>query len=143
MVIDAPAADEFKLIYDAWANSFRKSQWAGCVPNHLWDSVSRETARTIIERGAQVLVAVTPVEGQDDTVRRVMGFVVAEPHRSTLHFLYVKEMFRSCGVGTALLDAACKEFNPELDRRYTHRMRASTRFLGPKWQWDPVAARIK
>ncbi len=146
MVIDTPTADELKLVYDAWGNSFRKSPWAGCVPNHLYDSVSRETARSIIDRGALVLVAVTPIAGAEDefpAVRRVMGFAVAEPHRNVLHFLYVKNNYRGTGRGSALLDEVTKDFDPELDYVYTHRTRASSRFLGDKWRWDPVPARIK
>jgi ribosomal protein S18 acetylase RimI-like enzyme len=148
MIIDTPTADELKFVYDAWAQSFRKSKWAGCIPNHLYDQVSRETARTIFDRGAVVLVAVTPIAGQEEefpAVRRVMGFVVAEPMRNTLHFLYVKEKFRGVGIGHGLLEAVVKDFDPELNFKYTHRTNASTRFLGERFKdgWDPVPARMK
>jgi len=94
MTIDTPTPEEFKLVFDAWGQSFRKSPWAGCVPNHLWDAVSRETARTILDRGALVLVAVTPIAGQEDefpAVRRVMGYSVSEPNRRLRLWLYVKD----------------------------------------------------
>lgn len=141
MILDTPTADELKFVFDAWSNSFRKSPWAGCIPNHLYDQVSRETARTILDRGAVVLVAVTPIDGQEG--RRVMGFVVVEPNRNVLHFLYVKEMYRRLGIGRALLEAATAEFDPELDYTYTHRTKASTRFLGERFAWNPVPARTK
>lgn len=144
MIIDAPRPEEFKIIFDAWANSFRKSPWAGCVPNHMWDAVSREAARSILDRGARVLVAVTPIAGQEDQfpeVRRVMGYSVSEPDRGILHWLYVKEKFRGVGIGSALLEATCPESTGEW--QYTFRTKASAKFLGPRFNWDPVHARVK
>lgn len=146
MIIESPTADEFKLVYDAWGQSYRKSPWAGTVPNHLWDQVSRETARSILERGAVVRVAVTPIAGREaefPAVRRVMGFAVSEPGRNVLHYLYVKELFRGTGVGKALLFDATHDFADGQPFVYTHRTRASSKFLGADWKWDPIPARVK
>ena len=138
MTIESPRADEFPFIFDSWANSFRKSPWAGCVPNHLWPTVSCECSKSILDRGAVVLVAVTSIEGRPDE-RRVMGYVVFEPERRVLHWLYVKDDYRKMGIGRELLSAAC----PDGMWTYTHRTRASSRFLGERFHWDPVAARVK
>lgn len=143
MTIDDPQPDEFKIIYDAWANSFRKSPWAGCVPNNLWESVSRSMMTDIVDRGARVRVAVTPIAGREEEfpgVRRVMGYSVSEPVAHVLHWLYVKDDFRKMGIGRALkADAA-----PGNDSwTYTCRTRASGRFLGERFRWDPVRARVK
>jgi len=142
VIIESPREDEYSFIYDSWANSFRHSFWAGCVPNHLYDQVSREATRSILDRGAVVLVAVTPIAGQEDQfpeVRRVMGYSVSEPGRGVLHWVYVKNDFRGMGVGRELLARTC----PDGEWTYTFRTRASTRFLGPRFQWNPVAARLK
>lgn len=142
MVIDSPRPDEFSLVFDAWANSFRKSPWAGCVPNHMWDQVSRAVATDILERGARVLVAVTPVDGREGefpAVRRVMGYSVSEPGKNVLHWLFVKQDYRGFGVGHELLAATC----PDGEWTYTFRTRASLRFLGERFRWDPVPARVK
>ena len=40
-LFDSPLADEWPLVFDTWARSFKKSPWAGCVPNHKYDDVSR------------------------------------------------------------------------------------------------------
>jgi GNAT superfamily N-acetyltransferase len=125
------------LVYDAWANSFRKSLWAGCVPNNLWDSVSRAMITDIIDRGAKVIVAVTPIEGGEG--RRVMGYTVSEPDRRTLHWLYTKRDYRGLGVGKALLAETC----PEGEWTYTCRTGASAGFLGARFHWNPVSARVK
>lgn len=155
MTFDTPTVDEFKLVKDAWANSFRKSPWAGCIPNHLYDQVSRESIRSILDRGARVLVAVTPIHGREDefpAVRRVMGYSVSEPHRGILHWLYVKAGpdglgYRGVGIGRAILERTILEFNPNVEWTYTFRTRASERFLnggdGPRFHWDPIPARVK
>lgn len=135
MKIDTPRADEFPLVFDAWARSFKKSPWAGCVPNHLWDQVSRECAHQIVNRGARVLVAVTELP---DGTRRVMGYSVSEPGKKVLHWLFVKKDYRGMGVGKTLLAETC----PGHGWTYTHRTRASARFL-PGFTWDPTAARVK
>lgn len=142
MTITTPTADEFKFIFDSWSNSFRKSPFAGCVPNNLWDQVSRADMTDIMDRGARVLVAVTPIAGREEeypAVRRVMGYSVSEPAKSVLHWLYVKKDFRGYGIGRALLAATC----PDGKWTYTHRMNASAAFLGPRFKWNDVSARTK
>lgn len=137
MTFDTPTADEMKLVYDAWANSYRKSPWAGCVPNNLWPMVSRTMITDILDRGARVLVAVTPIEGSDE--RRVMGYSVSDPARGILYWLFVKRDYRGLGVGTALLNETC----PDGEWTYTCRTRASAKFLGPRFHWDDTPTRIK
>lgn len=135
MIFDAPQAEEFAFVFDSWARSFRRSPWAGCIPNHLYDAVSRECAKGIIDRpDARVVLAVAP--GDD---RRVMGYYVAEP--GVLHWLYVKAAFRGMGIGRALLEHATADVPGEWT--YTFRTRASAGFLGDRFRWDPVAARVK
>lgn len=136
MKYDAPTADEFSFVFDSWANSFRKSPWAGCVPNRLWDSVSRATAGEILDRGARVIVAHKELP---DGKRRVAGYSVSEP--GILHWLYVKRDYRGVGVGRALLVETARTF-PAGPRVYTHRTAASAKFLGSSWRWDPVSARV-
>lgn len=132
------AADELPLVFDSWAKSYRKSPWAGTVPNHLWDTVSRACSSEILERGARVTAAVVDLP---DGTRRVMGYSVSEPGRSVLHWLFVKRDYRGQGVGRALLTAAITGMAGQL--YYSHRTKASSKFLGPGWTWDPTSARVK
>ena len=138
IIFDDANEDEYPLVFDAWANSYRKSPWAGTVPNHLWDQTSRAMISDILKRGARVLVAAVPLA---DGSRRVMGYSVSEPGRRILHWLYVKADYRLPGLqlGTQLLQKTC----PEGDWEYTCRTKASTRFLGARFQWNPVHARMK
>lgn len=138
MQFDTPRADELPLIYDSWARSFRKSPYAGCVPNHLWDQTSRACISEILMRGARVIVLVTPVEGSD--VRRVIGYSVSEP--GVLHWLYVKDDYRGQGFGRQLLAETVKPW-PGSRWYYTHRTNASVNFLGRYFTWDPLPARMK
>lgn len=138
MIFDAPQADEFAFIFDSWANSFRRSPWAGCVPNNMFDAVSRAAAAGIIDRGAHVVVALP-----DGDTRRIMGYAVSEPAKGVLHWLYVKNDFRRMGVGRALLQQVTDQMPvPGQSRTYSHRTRMSDRFLRD-WTWDPVTARVK
>jgi GNAT superfamily N-acetyltransferase len=76
-----------------------------------------------------------------------MGYVVFEP--GVLHWLYVKRDYRGFGVGRALIREMVSSLNAAdfagaPDRWiYTHRTKASQRFLGPCFHWDPVPARTK
>ena len=138
---DLPTSDEMKLVFDAWANSFRKSPWAGCVPNHLWDSVSRASAEELVRRSRVLVVLAATYPGIFEE-RRVAGYSVSEPDLRCLHWLFVKRDYRRQGYGTALLNETVRSWQPG-DWVYTHRTRASTHFLGDRFSWDPVPARVK
>jgi GNAT superfamily N-acetyltransferase len=136
----APAeADEHAFVYDSWSRSFQKSPFAGCIPNHLYPQVSRACISETLERGARVLVMYADLpEGG----RRVAGYSVSEPDKAVLHWLFVKKGWRGLGKGRELLAETVAAF-PQGDWTYTHRTRASTKFLGPAFRWDPVPARVK
>lgn len=140
MRFDVPTADELPLVFDSWARSFRKSPYAGCIPNHLYDSVSRACIGEILDRGARVIVAAVDLEGGG---RRVAGYSVSEPSISVLHYLYVKADYRLGGhVERELRDHTLAAFDPEATPRYTHRTPALERLLRG-WVHDPVPARVK
>lgn len=146
---DDADADELPLVFDSWSRSFKKSPWAGCIPNHLYPEVSRATISEILDRGAKVIVAYVDLP---DGGRRVMGYSVSEPDKRILHWLFVKRDYRLPGwqVGTALLKRTCGDIQWNEHRQgyddpwtYTHKTPASTKFLGPGFQWDPVPARVR
>ena len=142
MIFSRPTSEEFKFVVDSWSNSFRKSPYAGCVPNNLWAEVSRATITQLIMRPtAEVTVALAPTT--DGSRGRVMGYYVSEP--GILHWLYVKKDFRRLGIGTKLLENSLSSWPGELRARprYTHKTDSSLRFLPPGWKWDPIPARIK
>ncbi len=137
-LFDSPAADEWPLIFDTWARSFQKSPYAGCIPNHKYDEVSRAGISEILaRRGCRVTVCYVELE---PGVRRVMGYAVTEPDRKILHWVYVKRDYRKTGVGRALLARVVPRGQ---EYTYTYRTRASEGFLKGAASWDPVPARVK
>lgn len=150
---DYADADELPLVFDSWSKSFKKSPWAGCIPNNLYPEVSRAGISEILDRGATVIVAYIDLP---DGGRRVMGYSVSEPDKRILHWLFVKRDYRLPGwqVGTELLKYTMAQAErPHLDGwgppsytdkwTYTHRTPASAKFLSEQFEWDPVAARVR
>lgn len=136
MKFDLPTAEELPLVYDAWAQSFRKSPFAGCVRNDMWDQVQRATISELLTRST-VVVAIA-----DEGERRVIGYSVSEP--GVLHWLYVKNALRRLGCGARLLEETTQGWTQFV---YTHRTRVSDKFLRRasrrEWIWDPVFARVR
>lgn len=131
---DGTIDDEMDLVFDSWSRSFRKSPWAGCVPNHLWDSTARASIGELVDRSLVIVAVINLPNGK----RRVMGYSVSEP--GVLHWLYVKDDYRGFGVGRALRDLTTRDWQQFV---YTHRTRASAKFLGQRFHWDPVLARVR
>lgn len=143
MKIDRPTGDELAFVFDSWSRSFRKSPYAGCVPNSMWESVSRASMNEIVDRGAQVRVATVDLP---DGTRRVMGYIVAEPQYKVIHWIYVKKDYRRKGIGWNLIRAVAA--GEGLRERlagwsYSHRTNASGWLNAIGVKWDATAARIK
>ncbi len=137
MKLDIPTADELNFVFDSWARSFQKSKWAGCIPNNLYDSVSRTASAEIIDRGARVTVA---VEEQTDGTRNICGYVVWEPKHRAVHFVYVKRALRGFGIGKRLLNFATA--GAREGWCYTHKTNAADKFARGMVH-EPCFARAK
>lgn len=133
---DSPNEDELKFILDSWSSSYRKSVYAGTVPNNLWQEVIRASITQLVGRSnCNTIVA--------RVGDRVMGYAVAEP--GILHWLYVKKDFRRLGIGRCLLNAITLPWPAEVKKfpRYTHNTYGAQRFLPKWWKWDPIPARVQ
>lgn len=158
----APTEDELKFILDSWSSSYRKSKWAGTVPNNLWQEVARSTAVQLMSRpSARTIVALSPVVGIEEWANvaianplfgdvpgkpirgRVMGYSVSEP--GILHWIYTKKDYRRLGVASQLLTELQSDWTPEQLKypRFTHRTDASYRLLPGWWKHDVIPARVK
>lgn len=159
---DSPDEDELKFILDSWTSSYRKSIYAGTVPNNLWQQVCRESIIQLVGRpNSKTIVALAPVEGIElwanaaianplfggkpgTPIRgRLMGYAVAEP--GLLHWLYVKKDFRRLGIGSCLLNAITLPWPNEAKKhpRFTHNTYGAQRFLPKWWKYDPIPARVQ
>jgi len=140
LTFDTPIPDELALVYDSWVESFRKSPWAGCVRNDVWQTCQRATIQGILQRGAKLTVVLAPVVEGVHTGRRVMGWACTEPQLEVLHYVYMKADFRKHGIARAIL---LHETGGWHQPRYTHRTRASELLLPRRFRWDPTPARIR
>lgn len=126
------------FIFGTWRDTFRESQWAGVIPNHLYRETMDETIRGLLARGAKVLVATNPSDAS-----HLVGFVCYEApsdHPPVLHYIFVKDAFRGYGAGKQLLERA--GFDRQLPFHYTHRTTLLTRRV-KGGQFSPAIARRK
>lgn len=89
---------------DAWLKSYKKSDWAGVCPNHLFFDLHRMVIEDLLERGAQIWMVVLP--GEPNTF---MGFLCTEDYKGTgkqdtVHYLYIKEPWRRNNLGSQVLN---------------------------------------
>lgn len=130
--------DEMGFVMDSWFRSYRSSEWAGVIPNHLYYPTMREMLASLIARGAKILAAVSRGPTED----RVIGYVCYEtkPTEAVVHYCYVKDPFRRLGLGGELWRLASGDSRSVL---YTHKTRMS-RYLAPHTaRFVPEVARRK
>lgn len=91
--------DDARFVYSSWLDSWRKSRYAGCVPNHLYYETTRTAIEDLIGRGATVIVA--ELDGE------LLGFACGEAKdgKKVHHYTYVKDPFLRKGVEERLLAA--------------------------------------
>lgn len=99
-----PTPTELPGLFEDWAGSFRKSRWAGNLPNNLYWSAHIEAFRQLLTRGATALVLTT---SEHPSV--VLGWVVSERtsrNEVVAHYVYVTPLYRRRGIANRLLTAA-------------------------------------
>lgn len=128
---DAPEGggkSEWNLIFDSWALSWRKSPWSGTVRNCDWPEVSKAASGEIVDRPT-TCVRVAWIKTEDG-VRRVKGYIVAEPSKKVIHWIFVKRDYRNQGVARALMQHVMGEdFGHRRNWVYTHRTYACARLF--------------
>lgn len=109
-----------------WIGSFRRSKWAGTLPNNKASEYIGETVRQLLSRGAKCTLAVNP-----DNPAQILGFLVTEKtskEEDVVHYLFVKDIYRRRGVSKALL--AEEGIKPDGSAFYTHRTAYSKYYRG-------------
>jgi hypothetical protein len=84
-----------------WTGSFKRSKWAGVVPNNEFPKVQGELIRQLLSRGAKCTLAVNKANPA-----QVLGFICTERTRlnePVVHFLFVKDYYRRHGISKLLL----------------------------------------
>lgn len=130
-----PKEDELPFILSSWFKSFRKSPWAGTLPNNLYHNCMKELFDQLVERGMYVYVAAASTDPD-----QLLGFIAFEEATvPVVHYVFVKDKFRKQGIGSALM----RQAGASADNHwiYTHRTEDSKRFRGGKHV--PAIARRK
>lgn len=84
--------------------SYRKSVFAGCIPNNLFDAVLGETFRQLFDRGAVAHIAVNPADQS-----HWLGLLISERTADgvpVVHGCFVKPLYRNSPVADSLFEAA-------------------------------------
>lgn len=130
-----PTQGDFKFIFDSWLRSWRKSPWAGVIPNNVYYPLTRSNIEQLVGRGAQFTVACL-----SSAPERILGWVCYEQvgPKAVVHYLYVKDPYLSLGIGEQLVERVPGE-QPGL---YTYRYRQVVDAC-PGWWHTPEVARRK
>ena len=95
--------EDIRFIFDSWMRSWRKSPWAGVIPNNLYFPLTRSTIEQLVARGAEFEVACLAVDPE-----RILGWICFEScgPEAVVHYLYVKDPYLDLGIGEALVARA-------------------------------------
>lgn len=99
MLIRPIEAVDKDFVYDSWFKSYRKNEYAGIIPNHLYYNTMLQAVEGLIGRGASIDVA---VEGET-----ILGWIcheVTSDGFAVVHFWYVKERYTKFNVLPQLMD---------------------------------------
>ncbi len=132
------SGDDISFIFDSWLRSWRKSPWAGCIPNNLYFPLTRSTIEQLVARGAEFKVACLAADPD-----KILGWVCYElsqdtTPRTVVHYVYTKDPYLNLGIGPALV-ASLAGAKPGF---YTHRYRQVSEAC-PGWRHAPEIARRK
>lgn len=131
---------EVGFVIRSWLKSFRKSDYAGPIPMHLYYDTYRAVVEDILARpGVEVWVAFNTEE--DDRSNDIYGYCVIERgcRSPVLHFAYTKQIYRQKGVMRACLKAAGFSLD---GLTYTFKTPAAAAMARKhRWQWDPSLPR--
>lgn len=125
---------DVNFILDSWLKSYRDSDWAGVVPNHLYYQTMHESVEGLLARGAKIEVACAR---HDST--KILGWICSEIVKGgwCMHAVYVKDPYRRLGLAKELITR-----NETQGRRfYTFRTKCSGYFAG--LEYAPEIARRK
>lgn len=135
-----PTPTDENFILSSWLESYRRSPWSGVLPDTAFYDSHRTHLQSIVSRPAtSILCCYAPSEAPPNDL---FGWVCWEG--GTLHYIYIKHLYRKMGVAKALL--ARTGLDPaKVVTTYTFKTRAAVDYTrkhnGQRWKFDPKAAR--
>lgn len=124
---------DMNFIWDSWLRSWRKSPWAGTIPNNLYFQVTRSGIEQLVGRGAQFKVACTRTD-----LDQLLGWICYEVLKSgecVVHYAYTKDPYLGYRINDELL-AECPGTKPGF---YTHRYRQVAEICPHEEGWRHAA----
>lgn len=127
------------LVIDSWLKAYRKSKWAGVIPNNLYTPVMSNAIQQLIKRGARIMLAVNADYDPPPGVAKhyehhILGWLCYEytsDAQPVTHFAFVKPGYRRNGIACALMRAA--GFEPYSRFYYTFRTDMSSKFKAARY----------
>jgi len=132
----AAVPGDFKFIFDSWLRSWRKSPWAGVIPNNVYYPLTRGVIEQLVGRGAEFIIACSPKN--PDAILGWLCYELAGPD-AVVHYAYVKDPFLPFGIGKQLVD----RIPGNKPGFYTFRYRQVLDACGKGWKHAPEIARRK
>ena len=127
-----PATDR-NFVFQSWINSYRNSDRAGVLPDHVFYPLHKIVINQLLARGMKITMAVSP-----DDRDQILGYIAYEP--SVLHFVFLKDFVRRQGAASLLLASA--HFDRTKPIFHTH-WTADVKYLGKHMVHRPGFARRK
>lgn len=129
---------ELPGVMESWSGTWKRSRYAGCIPNHLFEQITFTAITQLLQRGAKVdVLTARSAPGV------VLGWVCHEADRRSsqriVHYLFVKDGFRERGYGGLLLASIGIQRGDRFI--YTHKTPFEKYFKGG--HWNPGIARRK
>lgn len=137
LAVELDGLGDFRpFILDSWLGSYKRSRWAGCIPNNLYVPTHEVAIEQLLGRGAKVRAVVAK-----DAPDQLLAWVCYETWSRGLvvHYAYTKEIYRRNGLVKGLLaDLGYKYGDPAY---HTFRTQDSKYF--PGFRWAPELVRRK
>lgn len=135
-----PLEQDTNFILSSWAESFRRSPWSGVLPDKAFYDAHRAHLRSILSRPSTSILCCV-AEGEEPP-NDMFGWGCWEG--KTLHYIYVKHLYRKMGVGRAILSRTGLDPKSEVVT-YTFKTRAAVDYTrshnAERWRFDPRDAR--
>ena len=86
---DPDNEDHVKFVVSGWLDSYRRSRWAGVIPNNLYRSVTLDCIHQLLARGMRVVLL------ESRKIGTFVGFIAFEQSETpVLHYIYVKKVLQ-------------------------------------------------
>lgn len=102
---------DFSFVKNSYMRSFRNSNLTRFIPSEIYNPKQSKLFDNLFAK-SKILLAVNPTNEN-----QILGYIVYNPIKNCVHYVYVKNCFRGNGIASALVK---KVLNPEADSFITH-----------------------